>query len=254
MGGPAQAPFAERRIFAAYRSRGSARKLTYERRAAKFWGVAVQFSAMTRSAPAHPYSVHPSVAYLRNWIDTLPQKTGRSLDEWLQLVAEQGPAGGSERERAAWLKAEHGLGTNSASWIASRSLGLSAEDDDPEGYLRRAVESVEAMYAGGKAALRPIYDELLRLGLTLAPEVKACPCATIVPLYRNHVFAQIKPTTKTRIDLGLALRDTPVSGRLIDTGGFAKKDRISHRIPIASLAEIDDEVRRWLRTAYEMDA
>ena len=32
-------------------------------------------------APIHPYSVHPSVAYMRNWIDTLPRKTGRSLDE-----------------------------------------------------------------------------------------------------------------------------------------------------------------------------
>ena len=50
------------------------------------------------------------------------------------------------------------------------------------------------------------------------------------------------------------MRDTPATGRLIDTGGFAKKDRITHRIPIASLAEIDGEVRRWLRTAYEMDA
>jgi hypothetical protein len=58
----------------------------------------------------------------------------------------------------------------------------------------------------------------------------------------------------TRIDLGFALRDTPATGRLIDTGGFAKKDRITHRIPITSLSEIDDEVRRWLKVAYDMDA
>ena len=44
------------------------------------------------------------------------------------------------------------------------------------------------------------------------------------------------------------------SGKLIDTGGFAKKDRITHRIPIVSLAEIDDEVRKWLKKAYELDA
>lgn len=207
---------------------------------------------MSRSTPIHPYSVHPSVAYMRNWIDTLPKKTGRSLDEWLGLIAEQGPAK-TEKERAAWLKAEHGLGTSSATWLAARSLGVADEDGDPEGYLRRAVDFVETMFAG-KAPLRPIYEELLKLGLAIGPDVKACPCSTMVPLYRNHVFAQIKPTTKTRIDLGFALKDTPVSGRLIDTGGFAKKDRISHRIPIASLAEIDGEVRRWLKVAYEMDA
>jgi hypothetical protein len=110
------------------------------------------------------------------------------------------------------------------------------------------------MFAGGKAPLRPVYDELLALGLSLGPDVKACPAKTIVPLYRNHVFAQIKPAARTRIDLGFALKDTPVTGRLIDTGGFAKKDRITHRISIASLADIDDEVRRWLKVAYDMDA
>jgi hypothetical protein len=209
---------------------------------------------MARSAPTHPYSVHPSVAYLRNWIDTLEPKTGRSLDDWLRLIAEQAPATAKTgKERTAWLKAEHGLGTNTAMWLAARSLGEGEEDGDPDGYLRRAVDSVEAMFTG-KDALRPIYDELLRLGFALGPDVKACPCATMVPFYRKHVFAQIKPTTKTRIDLGFALKDTPITGRLIDTGGFAKKDRITHRIAIASLAEIDSEVRRWLETAYEMDA
>ncbi|HKV10286.1 MAG TPA: DUF5655 domain-containing protein, partial [Thermoanaerobaculia bacterium] len=97
-------------------------------------------------------------------------------------------------------------------------------------------------------------DELLKLALSVGPDVKACPGKTIVPLYRNHVFAQIKPATKNRIDLGFALKDTPATGRLIDTGGFAKKDRITHRIPVGSLADLDDEVRRWLKTAYDLDA
>jgi hypothetical protein len=207
---------------------------------------------MPRSTQTHPYSVHPSVAMVRTWIDALPQKTGRSLDDWLRLVEEQGPAG--EKERRDWLRAEHGLGTNHAMWMAAHSVGKGREDSDPETYLWHAVESVDAMFAGAKAPLRPVYEELLTLGLSLAPDVKACPCATIVPLFRHHVFAQIKPATKTRIDLGFALKDTPATGRLIDTGGFAKKDRITHRIPIGSVAEIDGEVRRWLKTAYEMDA
>ena len=115
------------------------------------------------------------------------------------------------------------------------------EDGDPEAYLKAAARYVEEMYAGPKAALRPIHDRILELAFELGNDVKACPCKTIVPLYRNHVFAQIKPTTRTRIDLGFALGDTKATGRLIDTGGFAKKDRITHRIPISSLADIDNE-------------
>ena len=83
--------------------------------------------------------------------------------------------------------------------------------------------------------------------MALGRDVKVCPCKTMVPFYRRHVFAQIKPSTTTRIDLGLALEDTPVPERLIDTGGLAKKDRITHRIAISSPAEIDAEVKHWLR-------
>src|SRR5438309_781979 len=67
-------------------------------------------------------------------------------------------------------------------------------------------------------------------------------------------IAELKPATRTRIDLGFALGDRPVVGRLIDTGGVRKKNRITRRIPITSLADIDDEVTRWLKTAYDLDA
>ena len=110
------------------------------------------------------------------------------------------------------------------------------------------------MFSGGKAKLKPLYDALLKLGLKTGKDAKACPCQTIVPLYRNHVFAQIKPTTQTRIDMGFALGDLPAGGRLIDTGSYAKKDRITHRIPITSIADIDDEVKHWLKIAYDRDA
>lgn len=170
----------------------------------------------------------------------------------MKFIEREGPA--TKKERVAWLKSEHELGTNSAVWLAERSLGEGGNEDSPEAYLKAADRYVEEMFAGKKAGLKPIYDALLKLGLGLAKDVKACPCTTIVPLCRNHVFAQIKPTTNTRIDMGFALKDTRAKGRLIDTGGFAKKDRITHRIPIESIADIDAEVKRWLQVAYDMDA
>ncbi len=196
-----------------------------------------------------PYGVHPGVLLTRKWVATLKGNTGRTLEEWLALVRTKGPK--SETDRRTWLRKEHGLGTNSAWWIAGRADGKGAEMSDPEAYLVAAEQYVENMFSGNKAALRPMYEKLLRLGLSLGRDVKACPCRTMVPLYRKHVFAQIKPSTVTRIDLGFALGARPAEGRLIDTGGYAKKDRITHRIPISTPAEIDDEVKRWLRVAYE---
>lgn len=198
------------------------------------------------------YSVHPGIAMTQKWVAELKQKTGRSLEEWLSFVKKSGPK--DEQERRDWLKQEHGLGTNSAWWIAERSVGKGSETDDPDQYLKAAEGYVEQMFSGSKSGLRPIYDALLKLGLKVGKDAKACPCQTIVPLYRKHVFAQIKPTTRTRIDLGFALGDMKAKGRLIDTGGFAKKDRITHRIPIESLKDIDDEVKNWLKVAYDRDA
>jgi hypothetical protein len=198
------------------------------------------------------YSVHPGVAMVQNWVAALKEKTGRPLDEWLVVVKKSGLK--TEAERRDWLKTKHGLGTNSAVWIAARAEGKEQETSSPEEYLRAAEHYVEEMFAGPKAALRPVYDELLQLGLGLAKDVKACPCKTMVPLYRNHVFAQIKPATRTRIDLGFALGARTAEGKLIDTGGYAKKDRITHRIPISSANDIDREVKQWLRTAYDEDA
>jgi hypothetical protein len=200
------------------------------------------------------YDPHPSVAMMQKCIAELKEETGRSLEEWMALIEKARP--GDEKGTREWLKTKQKLGTRNAGWLAERAAGKGGEFDDPESYLRSAVLHVEEQYAGPKEKLRPIYDELLKLAKAIGADVKACPCKTIVPLYRKHVFAQIKPTTNMRIDLGFAL--THYKGklpkRLIDTGGLAKKDRITHRIELKAVEEIDDDVKKWLRTAYELDS
>jgi len=199
------------------------------------------------------YSPHPSIAYAQSVVAKMKEKTGRSLEEWVALVARKGAK--DEAGRASWLKQEHGLGTNYAAWIAARSVGKGHEDTDPEQYLALAETYVEEQYAGAKAGLKPVFEKLLELGLALGEDVKACPCKTMVPLFRKRAIAEIRAATRTRIDLGLALgkRAGKPPKRLIDTGGALKKDRITHKIELTSTAEVDDEVARWLRTAYELD-
>jgi len=211
--------------------------------------------AKTSSAKSSsPYAVHPGVAMVQKWIADLKAKTGRSLDEWLAVVKKEGPK--DEKARREWLKTKHKLGTNSAWWIAERAAGRGGEEDSPEAYLQTSVKYVDEQYAGAKEKLRPLYDELLSLGKSIGADVKACPCKTMVPLYREHVFAQIKPTTNSRIDLGLALANHrgKLPKHVIDTGGFAKKDRITHRIEFSRTDQINDDVKTWLMIAYDLDA
>jgi hypothetical protein len=213
-------------------------------------------SKKSRSAPASAaagiYAVHPGIAMVQKWIDDLPAKTGRSLAEWLTHIRKSGPK--DEKQSRDWLAAEYKLGTNTAWWLAEKAFGGAAKlaEDTPEGYLKLAPLYVERMYAGVRELLRPIHDELIELARGLS-DVRICPCQTMVPLFRRHVFAQIKPATNKRIDLGLALGEEPFTTRLLDTGGRLKMDRITHKVMLTSPDDIDLQVKRWLKQAYERD-
>jgi hypothetical protein len=190
---------------------------------------------------------------VQKWISELKQKTGRSLDEWMALAKREGPP--DEKDRREWLKISHKLGTNSAWWIAARVEGKESDEDSPERYLTAATRYVDEQYSGKKKSLRPLYETVLQLAARIGPDVKACPCRTIVPLYRHHVFAQLKPATNTRLDLGLSLAHYKgkLPKRLVETGGLAKKDRITHRIELKTAGDIDLDVEKWLKIAYDLD-
>lgn len=209
---------------------------------------------MSRPASTAAFDLHPGVAYVQSLIANLQAKTGRTLDAWVTLARKEGPAEGKARQ--AWLRAR-GLGATQAALVAQRIEARSghAFDDTPEGYLAAAPGYVAAQYSGKKAALRPLFERLTEGARSLGADVKICPCETIVPFYRNHVFAQVKPFA-TRLDLGLALGDPAAvadpAGRLKDTGGFAKKDRITHKLELTSEADLEVALA-WLARAYERD-
>jgi len=189
---------------------------------------------------ASKYATHPGFAHLNAILSNLEKNTGRKLEQWCALLKKSSAK--TTKDRVAWLKREQALGMSTAGAIVAHYEGELIE------YTPDAF--VEAMFAGPKAALRPIYERLLEIAKALSPDVTATPCRTFVPLRRKYAFAQIKPSTKTRIDLGLALGNTTPKGRLTSTGGYAKGDRITHQIAITSLDDIDDEVKRWLRAAW----
>lgn len=200
------------------------------------------------------YSVHPGISMVQKWIVELKGKTGRSVEEWMKHARSAGPD--DEKQCREWLKAQYGMGANTAWWLAERAFGkpMGMADDTPEQYLAAAPRYVAQMYAGAREALRALHDQIIELGVTLGDDVRICPCKTIVPLYRKHAFAEIKPASNARIDLGFALKDEPFTARLIDTGGGLKKNRITHKVAITKLTDIDLQVRRWLKQAYELDA
>ena len=201
--------------------------------------------------PKIKFDVHPGVAMVKKWTDKLPAKTGRSLDQWAEFVRIQGPA--EPKARRMWLKEKHGLGTNTAWWIAQYTDDAATWDGDPKVYLNQAADYVEAMFTKGKEWQRPIFEAVYAVVRKLGKDVKVCPCKTMIPFYRRREFAHVKPATKTRFELALALVDVPFQGRLKKNPRANDKDRHHHLVELADVKDVDNEVAKWLRMAYEAD-
>jgi hypothetical protein len=105
---------------------------------------------------------------------------------------------------------------------------------------------VEAQYAGDKAALRPMYEQILKTVRTFGTDVEVAPKKTCVSLRRSKQFAQIQAATKTRLDVGLNLKGVPAEGRLEPSTGMC-----THRVRVESAKDVDGRLIDWLKQAYE---
>ena len=87
-------------------------------------------------------------------IANMPEKTGKTLDAWLTIVAKAKLA--KHGEIVAMLKSEHGMGHGFANLVAHKALASDAGSHEGEDLLA-------AQYAGPKAALKPAYDKLAKI-------------------------------------------------------------------------------------------
>lgn len=59
----------------------------------------------------------------------------------------------------------------------------------------------------------------------------------------------IQPTTASRIDVGIILKNTPTTERLESAASF--NDMFTHRVHVSDVSEVDDDLKLWLRQAYD---
>ena len=173
--------------------------------------------------------------------DSMAGRTGRTLQEWVALVATSGVDPLDQNAVRRWLREVHGVKQNSQ-WAIADAAARDA------GWVRPTVEEyVDAQYTGAKAALRPVFDAVREAVLALGDDVVIEGRGTYVPFVRRRQFAAVAAATATRIDLGLRLPDPPAGDRLQQT---TAPGSATHRVQLFSVADVDDEVRSLLRAAY----
>jgi len=135
--------------------------------------------------------------------------------------------------------------TRDAGWKIAYDAGLRpvrqvSIDDDWSAVRFRVPEHtsekdlIESQYQGKKAHLKPIYECIVQLALE-SP---------------GGQLMVIKPSTITRVDLGLKLKGVESEGRLQSAGALGSGS-MTHKISISNLEEVDAEVIGWLKLACE---
>ena len=169
----------------------------------------------------------------------LLEKTGKPLEHWIKIVQKSGIE--KHMEIIKFLKSEHGFTHGFANFVAFKTKKTDAGSIDDDVLLTNQYK--------GKESLKPIYDKLLEIILPLGDDITKTPKKDSVSFIRKKQFALIKPASKTRIDVGLKLKDKATSNRLENSGPFGAM--CTHRVQLTEIAQVDAELFGWIKEAYD---
>ncbi|MGA2825948.1 MAG: DUF5990 family protein [Streptosporangiaceae bacterium] len=111
------------------------------------------------------------------------------------------------------------------------------------------LDLVRGQYAD-RPGLRPILEAVVAAAAGFGPATVQARRTVVSLVSPRRVFAVVKATTRSRVDLGLRLEGVTPAGRLLvarDLGSGTINVRIALNCP----EDVDEEVTGWLRRAYE---
>jgi hypothetical protein len=173
----------------------------------------------------------------RAQLANIEASTGRTVAAWADVLLVT--TASKHGQVLARLKTEYGLTHGNANALAHAVREYVAGGPAADGDL------LDRQYAGAKATLRPIFDEIVAVARGLGPDVAVQVNKTGVSLRRAKQFAVVEAPSARRIRLGLNLADTGPAGRLVMVGGMC-----THAVDITDIDDVDDELSGWLRDAY----
>lgn len=176
-------------------------------------------------------------------------KTGQTIAALHAAVAASGLA--KHGERRSWLMEHFKLGYGDANMVVN-FMGKPLPDLGAGGAPQPAVSAAEAdpldaIYAGPKAALRPLHDAVMQAVAALGP-FEAAPKKAYVSLRRKKQFAMVGPATKDTVEIGLNAKDLPSHARLkVQPAG----SMCQATTRIGNVADVDATLKGWLRQAFD---
>ena len=176
--------------------------------------------------------------YREMWAAILEKKTGSGVDAWVRLIRAAGVA--DERSLRAWLAAL-GVTGYAQHLLVMETFGY------PDFVQRDAAALIDAQYAD-RPQLRLVYDAIVATADRLGDVTFQARKTYVSLLGPRRTFARIRPTTRTRLDLGLRFASPRESSRLLPS---TMHETMRVQVPLSTVEAVDGEVERLLRAAYE---
>ena len=188
--------------------------------------------------------VAATITQLKN----IQARTGQTIAQLHAAVLASGAA--KHGERRSWLMEHFKLGYGDANTVVHfidkpmPDLGGAAPMAAP---ALNEGDPLDAIYTGAKAPLRPLHDAVMQAVRALG-DFEEAPKKTYISLRRKKQFLMVGPATKDSIEIGLNAKDLPPHARL-KVQPPASMCQATTRI--GSPAEIDAELKAWLKRAYD---
>ncbi len=177
---------------------------------------------------------------LATQLRNIETRTGQTLAALCAVVRDSGLA--KHGEVRSMLMQRYGLGYGDANTLAHHAAGPAPSQaaDDP----------LDAIYAGAKAGLRPLHEQLIAAIEGLGA-FETAPKKAYVSLRRKKQFAMLGPATREQLELGLNAKGLPADPRLkaLAAGGMC-----NYSLRLSTAADIDAQLLGWVRSAYDAAA
>ena len=168
---------------------------------------------------------------------SIEEKYGKPVSYWVQLIQSSGLE--KHGERVNLLKKEHGFAHGFANLVAHEAKNPVSEQ------TKSSTDELLVEQYKGKEDLKEVYDQLISEVEKFGNDVEVAIKKSYVSLRRDVQFGIIQPSTKTRIDVGLVIKNEEVPYE--KAGSF--NSMCSHRIRMTPEVPVKDVVKA-LNTAY----
>ena len=178
------------------------------------------------------------------YLDTIKAKTGKIPDDFRKLAAKKGLTKYSDV--MAWLKSDFGLGHGHANAMAQLLVNVDKFKANP-------TDALAKHFAGDKSKWRKAYDACAAKIVKFGPDVKLAPNQSYINILRGgKKFGILQISAVDRVDIGIKLKGVKPVGRFEAAGAW--NAMVTHRVRISDPKQMDAELLKWLKQAYDNQA